>query len=77
MITMNLSYRMIDCPRSWQNFVHHLQQKYGCVNLDISKRNLARELQPYHARYVSIGLTFDYVEFGSEKDYAWFLLRWS
>ena len=78
MTTMSLSYRMIDCPRPWQNFIRDLQEKHGHFGRDISMRLLNRELGQLNAHYRRAGQDFfDYIEFDSERDMTFFMLKYS
>ena len=75
MITIDLGFRLIDCPIYWQNFILALHTN-GKYEHDVPMPIIQRELKRYNARYVEIAHTIDYIEFQSDKDLTVFALRW-
>lgn len=72
---MKLGYNMVDCPTSWQNFVKYIQKD---PYRDVPMLIIQRELKKFGARYIiSHDRTPDHVKFESEKQLAWFTLKWA
>lgn len=71
----DLGPNMADCPNYWVNFIADINKKPG---LDVPIRRIQSELKKYNARYRFRGSYLcDYIEFESEKDYTFFVLRWA
>jgi len=69
---------LAQCPVYWQNFIDFLQIKFNMWNRDISVPIIQRELRQYGGRYHMAGSErWDYVEFETAGQFAWFVLRWS
>jgi hypothetical protein len=74
MIVVNLEKSYCNCPVYWQNFIDELQEfSYEEVTLF----RIQKFLEPYKARYVLSKYVRDYLEFGDEKLYTMFVLRYS
>ena len=74
-IKFDLGTRMIDCPNYWANFISYININ---PNNDVPMRVIQRELKKFNARYrLSGSSSCDYIEFQSEKDLIFFILRWS
>jgi hypothetical protein len=71
---MSLSNRFIDCPVYWQNFITELQEH---SHEEVPLFRIQKFLEPYKARYVLSKYVRDYLEFGDEKLYTMFVLRYS
>lgn len=66
------------CPVYWQNFIIFLQNENDMWNRDVSIPIIQGELKPYGGRYHIAGSElYDYIEFNSAEQFAWFVLRWS
>jgi len=75
MTNLDLGPNMVDCPKCWENFIDYINMKPG---YDVPLRRIQRELKKYNAQYRSAGSNpYDYIEFKSEKDLSFFILRWS
>lgn len=74
MIKFDIGTKMIDCPTCWVNFISDINTKPGH---DVPMRRIQRELKKYNARYRLAGSnSYDYIEFDSEQDLTFFILRW-
>lgn len=69
---IKLGYNLVDCPKSWQNFILHLQLN-PCEA--VSMQVIQQELSKFDAKYCVI--PDHHVEFDSEKQFTWFVLQWS
>lgn len=76
MTVLQLSTSFFHCPKPWQNFINHLIKKYD-VKGDVPTSVIDNELKPYHAQYFEKVSHTLCIMFEAEKDYAWFVLRWS
>ena len=66
------------CPVYWQNFIIFLQNENDMWNRDVSIPIIQGELKPYGGRYHIAGSElYDYIEFNSAEQFAWFVLSWS
>ena len=75
MTRFDLGSNMKDCPKYWVNFIADINLKPG---YDVPLRRLQRELKKYNARYHLAGSNpYDYIEFESEKDLSFFILRYA
>jgi hypothetical protein len=74
----SLHSTFVGCPIYWQNFIIFLQSEFDLWNRDVSVPVIQRELRPYGGRYHMAGSeSNDYIEFDTEEQFAWFVLRWS
>ena len=74
MIVVNLEKSYCNCPVYWQNFITELQEfSYEEVPLF----RIQKFLGPYKARYVLSKYVRDHLEFGDEKLYTMFVLKYS
>lgn len=72
---MKLGYNMVDCPTSWQNFIHQIQRPPPD---DVPLQVIQHELSKFGARYIiSHDRAPDYVKFESEEQLTWFTLKWA
>ncbi len=75
MTKFDLGTKMADCPKYWVNFIAEINMKPG---YDVPMRSLQSELKKYNARYRFRGSYLcDYIEFESEKDLSFFILRYA
>jgi hypothetical protein len=69
---------LVQCPIYWQNFINFLQRQLVLKDRDISVRVLQRELRQYGGRYHMAGSSrWDYIEFDTDEQLSWFVLKWS
>jgi hypothetical protein len=69
---------LAQCPIYWQNFIVFLQRQLALIDRDVSVPVLQRELRQYGGRYHMAGSErWDYIEFDTADQFAWFVLRWS
>lgn len=75
MTKFDLGISMADCPKYWVNFIAEINMKPG---FDVPIRRIQNELKKYNARYRFRGSYLcDYIEFASEKDLSFFILRYA
>lgn len=76
---LQLGITLIQCPPAWRNFSAYCARKYPRDGWNRSTEDfrdiLNLELKEYraHAYFGRNGV----VKFETERDYSWFLLRWS
>lgn len=69
---------LAQCPIYWQNFIIFLQSEFDMIDRDVPVPILQRELKQYGGRYHLAGSEpWDYIEFDTDGQLAWFVLRWS
>lgn len=76
MTILHLSTSFHRCPKSWQNFIISLKEKYS-EDGDISVDIIDKELRPYRAQYFEKVSHTLFVMFEEEKYLTAFALRWS
>lgn len=78
MQVISLSSKWNLCPKSWQNFIRHLQ--YVAWE-EVSIRTIRKELKPYGGICRTVrdrGSDTTYaLEFENDEDYMMFILSWS
>lgn len=75
MTFVNLGTELFDAPDYWANFVREIRKSGRYVSADVIDSELSR----FNAHYISAtSQNFTrYVQFDSEKDLSFFILRWS
>lgn len=73
MTKLELGPNFFNCPKCWQNFMDDIYKNTN-PEYDVALLRIQRELKKYNARY---RCSYDYIEFKSEKDLSFFVLRWS
>lgn len=75
---LELGQTMSQCPVYWANFVSEIMN-YITPYDDVPMSVINRELAKFNARYILAGPddNSNYVEFDSDKDLSFFILRWS
>lgn len=75
MIKFHLKTRFYQCPVYWQNFINSIQEY---LYEDVPINRIQCELKKYNARYRFSGSSpYDCIQFNSEKDLLFFILRFS
>jgi hypothetical protein len=80
-MVMTLAYLELErdlsaCPIAWQNFIKYCQTIEFNAYCGVPAKVLSQELLPYNAE-ADLENWGAYVEFKSEKDLSWFIMRWS
>lgn len=75
MTVVNLGTELSDSPNYWANFVREIRKSNRYVSADV----IDSELSSFNAKYTAAtSIDFRrYVQFDSEKDLSFFILRWS
>ena len=80
LVYLELERDLSACPVPWQNFIEYCQTVKDKVGYPyytgVPSAILSQELLPYNAE-ADLENWGAYVEFKSEKDLSWFIMRWS
>ncbi len=69
-----IDFFSFETPNFWVNFYQTIEPK-KMLTISGIIRHINNELKPYNAKYIHGGPST--LEFESEQDYVYFLLRWS
>jgi hypothetical protein len=84
MIGFYLSGTLDECPPSWKNFIEFHQGKCNSMYDDVQMNLIRKELKDFNAKYTvkwlkskSYVRSRTFIEFVSDEDYTWFILKWA